>query len=182
MAQGGSDLDTSAGTTTGNRRRVAPRKRRRSDARDISPNTVTLFILGLLLVAFIGYRIEHRNDVAEARTALRKMTAEISLPGSTGPPITEVRERDCRAGQPRRAIRSEQSTLAPSTLETQLSGRLGVLGWTTQPEDDTSESVGLHHYLNDEWELEVQIKPSGAGSAAQLVLSKGSSSLSRCYD
>ena len=160
--------------------RAAPRKQRWWGGRDISPNTVTLFILGLLFLAFLGYRIEHRNDADEAQAALRKMTAEISLPGSTGPPITETRERDCRAGQPRRAIRSEQSTLAPSTLETQLSERLGVLGWSTEP-DNTSESVGLQHYLNHEWELEVQIKPVEAGSAARLVLSKGSGDVVGCY-
>ena len=147
-----------------------------------------LGLVGLLLIGFAGYRFDHRNDAEEARSALRKMTSEIALPGSTGPPITEVREPDCPAGQPRRAIRTELSALTPAALLTQLSERLDALGWSTEPQDGRLPVVGVGadtsiqiHRYRERWEIEVHITPDPGGSTTRMVVSSGISGLTGCY-
>lgn len=147
-----------------------------------------LGILGLCVLAYGAYRWTGRNDAANERKQLVEWASEFSIPGSLGNHPAETKERDCPAGRPRRAERTERSTRDQAEILPDVLSQAASLGWTTnrpglpvvgKPLVDVKRPAAT--YFKKDWELEVWLAPLEDGTEVRLLVTTGTGGLLGCY-
>lgn len=159
--------------------------------RDIRPGYVLLALLALLAVAYGGARWAGRHDAENERREFAASVARFTIPGSPSRSSPAVEERSCPQGTPRRAIRTENSTLAVDAVVADLDSQAKTFGWTSDPPglaysggmDSSSPYLkGLELRLfMDGQVLEVWVQHRNGEANVRLIVSAGVRGLDGCY-